>query len=166
VRDAGVALFRPFYSAADFLRGGFSGVWNRYVALVGVSRENDRLRKEVTELRERLHETRDAVLENRRLKELLRYSRPSNGGPSGRAWSARRLPLVPGDLPRRRLGSGGGTRDVRGHSLRRGRADPQGSHGAFRGAARHGRQVRGRRDGRAQPGSAPSLKGWAGTSAG
>ena len=74
VRDAGVALFRPVYSAADFLRGGFSGVWNRYVALVGVSRENDRLRKEVTELRERLHETRDAVLENRRLKELLRYS--------------------------------------------------------------------------------------------
>jgi rod shape-determining protein MreC len=49
-------------------------VWNRYVALVGVSRENERLRKEVTELRERLHEARDAVLENRRLKELLSYS--------------------------------------------------------------------------------------------
>jgi len=74
VRAAGVALFRPFYTAADILRGGLSGVWNRYVALVGVSRENERLRKEVTELRERLHETRDAVLENRRLKELLRYS--------------------------------------------------------------------------------------------
>ena len=74
VRAAGVALFRPFYIAADFLRGGISGVWNRYVALVGVSRENERLRKEVTELRERLHETRDAILENRRLKDLLRYS--------------------------------------------------------------------------------------------
>jgi len=74
VRAAGVALFHPFYSAADFLRGGLSGVWNRYIALVGVSRENERLRKEVTELRERLHETRDAVLENRRLKDLLRYS--------------------------------------------------------------------------------------------
>src|SRR5512141_716686 len=74
VRAAGVALFRPFCSATDFLRGGLSGVWNRYVALVGVSRENERLRKEVTELRERLHETRDAVLENRRLKDLLRYS--------------------------------------------------------------------------------------------
>jgi rod shape-determining protein MreC len=74
VRAAGVALFRPFYAAADFLRGGVSGVWNRYVALVGVTRENERLRKEVTELRERLHETRDAVLENRRLKDLLRYS--------------------------------------------------------------------------------------------
>jgi rod shape-determining protein MreC len=74
VRAAGVALFRPVYSAADFLRGGFSGVWNRYAALVGVSRENERLRMEVTELRERLHATRDAVLENRRLKELLSYS--------------------------------------------------------------------------------------------
>jgi rod shape-determining protein MreC len=74
VRAAGVVLFRPFYSAVDFLRGGLSAVWNRYVALVGVSRENERLRKEVTELRERLHGTRDAVLENRRLKELLRYS--------------------------------------------------------------------------------------------
>ncbi len=73
-RAAGVALFQPFYSAADFLRGGLSGVWNRYVALVGVTRENERLRKEVTELRERLHETRDAVLENRRLKDLLAYS--------------------------------------------------------------------------------------------
>jgi rod shape-determining protein MreC len=49
-------------------------VWNRYIALVGVSRENERLRKEVTELRERIHETRDAVLENRRLKDLLGYS--------------------------------------------------------------------------------------------
>jgi rod shape-determining protein MreC len=74
VRAAGVVLFRPFYSAADFLRGGISSVWNRYIALVGVSRENERLRKEVTELRERIHETRDAVLENRRLKDLLGYS--------------------------------------------------------------------------------------------
>ena len=74
VRAAGVALFRPFYSAVDFLRGGGAGVWSRYIALVGVSRENERLRKEVTELRERLHEARDAVLENRRLKELLSYS--------------------------------------------------------------------------------------------
>jgi rod shape-determining protein MreC len=74
VRAAGVSLFRPLYTGADFLRGGFSSVWNRYIALVGVSRENDRLREEVTELRERIHETRDAILENRRLKELLRYS--------------------------------------------------------------------------------------------
>ncbi len=75
VRAAGVVLFRPIYSAVDFLRGGSSDVWNRYVALVGVSRENERLQKELTELRERLHATREAVLENRRLKELLSYSK-------------------------------------------------------------------------------------------
>lgn len=75
VRAAGVAFFRPIYYAVDFLRGGSSDVWNRYVALVGVSRENERLRKELTELRERLHATREAVLENRRLKELLSYSK-------------------------------------------------------------------------------------------
>lgn len=74
VRSAGVALFRPFYLAVDSLREGVSGVWYRYIALVGVSRENDRLRKELATLREQLHETRDAILENRRLKELLRYS--------------------------------------------------------------------------------------------
>jgi rod shape-determining protein MreC len=74
VRGAGVALFRPFYLAVDSIRQSVSGVWNRYIALVGVSRENERLRKEITALREQVHGTRDAVLENRRLKELLHYS--------------------------------------------------------------------------------------------
>jgi rod shape-determining protein MreC len=73
-RAAGSSLFRPFYLAVDFLRKGVSGVWSHYVALVGVSRENDRLRREVASLQERLHASRDAQLENRRLKELLRYS--------------------------------------------------------------------------------------------
>ncbi len=74
VRAAGTALFRPFYLGVDFLRQGITGAWDHYIALVGVSRENDRLRKEVADLRLRLHETRDAVLENRRLKDLLHYS--------------------------------------------------------------------------------------------
>ncbi|HEX9204831.1 MAG TPA: rod shape-determining protein MreC, partial [Candidatus Deferrimicrobiaceae bacterium] len=73
-RAAGSSLFRPFYLAVDFLRKGVSGVWSHYVALVGVSRENDRLRREVASLQEKLHASRDAQLENRRLKELLRYS--------------------------------------------------------------------------------------------
>jgi len=74
VRAAGTALFRPFFLGVDFLRQGVSGIWNHYVALVGVSRENERLRGEVVALEQKLHETRDALLENRRLKELLRYS--------------------------------------------------------------------------------------------
>ncbi len=73
-RTIGTALFRPVFLGVDFLRQGVSGIWNHYVALVGVSRENDRLRKEVTSLQEKLHATREAQLENRRLKELLQYS--------------------------------------------------------------------------------------------
>ena len=74
VRTAGSSLFRPFYLAVDLVRQGVSGVWEHYVALVGVTRENERLRREVAALQEKLHENRDAQLENRRLKELLRYS--------------------------------------------------------------------------------------------
>jgi rod shape-determining protein MreC len=73
-RAAGTAAFRPFFLGVDFLRQGVSGLWNHYIALVGVSRENERLRSEVAALEQKLHENRDAQLENRRLKELLRYS--------------------------------------------------------------------------------------------
>ena len=73
-RTAGTALFRPFFLGVDFLRQGVSGIWNHYISLVGVSRENDRLRSEMAALEQKLHESRDAMLENRRLKELLRYS--------------------------------------------------------------------------------------------
>jgi rod shape-determining protein MreC len=74
VRASGSLLFRPVYSAVDFVRQGIVSVWSHYIALVHVSQENDRLRKEVTALREKLQENRDSVLENRRLKELLRFS--------------------------------------------------------------------------------------------
>jgi rod shape-determining protein MreC len=74
VRASGALLFRPVSAAVDFLRRGITSVWSHYVALVGVSRENDRLRQEIASLREKLQENRDALLENRRLKEMLRFS--------------------------------------------------------------------------------------------
>jgi rod shape-determining protein MreC len=73
-RSAGTALFRPIYLGVDFVRQGLSGVWDHYIALVGISRENERLRAELVSVQRKLHEFRDAQLENRRLKELLRYS--------------------------------------------------------------------------------------------
>lgn len=45
--------------------------WDEYLALVDVSRENLRLREEVRVLRERVHQGREAELENRRLRRLL-----------------------------------------------------------------------------------------------
>lgn len=76
IRASGSLLFRPVYASVDFVRQGVTSIWSHYLALVGVSRENDRLRKEVAALREKLQESRDAQLENRRLKELLRFSEP------------------------------------------------------------------------------------------
>lgn len=74
LRGIGATAFSPVYRAADFLRENVTGFWYRYIALIGVSAENDRLRKESALLRSRLQESRDALLENRRLRELLRFA--------------------------------------------------------------------------------------------
>ena len=74
VRTAGALLFRPVYLGVDSLRHGLYGVWDHYIALVNVSRENERLKEEIVELQEKLNAVRDVQLENRRLKDLLHYS--------------------------------------------------------------------------------------------
>ncbi|MBE0603162.1 MAG: rod shape-determining protein MreC [Deltaproteobacteria bacterium] len=74
VRNVGAAFFRPVFLGIDFLRQGVFGIWDHYIALVGTTKENERLREEVAELQEKLNTVRDAQLENRRLKELLQYS--------------------------------------------------------------------------------------------
>jgi rod shape-determining protein MreC len=77
VRGAVSALLSPAGSAAASVRSAVSGAWYRYVALVGVSDENERLLRENRELRGRLDQSREALLENRRLKELLKFSSAS-----------------------------------------------------------------------------------------
>src|SRR4030066_1550330 len=71
----GTYLFRPAYGGIDFLRQGISSLWSGYIGLVNVSRENRELQKEVAGLREKLKEGRDASRENRRLEDLLRFSK-------------------------------------------------------------------------------------------
>ncbi|MDX1814428.1 MAG: rod shape-determining protein MreC, partial [Thermodesulfobacteriota bacterium] len=69
------SLFRPVYESVDFLRQRVSSVWSGYIELVDASRENAKLRREVASLQEKLKESRDSVLENRRLEELLRFAK-------------------------------------------------------------------------------------------
>ncbi len=73
--EIGTSLFRPVYVAVDFFRQRISSMWSGYIGLVTVSRENAELRKEVAALQEKLKESRDAILENRRLEGLLRFSK-------------------------------------------------------------------------------------------
>ncbi|GAB4368681.1 MAG: hypothetical protein Kow00128_14240 [Deltaproteobacteria bacterium] len=74
-REEGAQVFRPVYSIIDAVRQGVRAVWSRYVALVGVERENEALRKEVDALREQVREREQVALENERLKRLLQFSR-------------------------------------------------------------------------------------------
>jgi rod shape-determining protein MreC len=69
------SLFRPVYESVDYLRQRVSSIWSGYIELVDASRENAKLHREVAVLQEKLKESRDSVLENRRLEELLRFSK-------------------------------------------------------------------------------------------
>jgi rod shape-determining protein MreC len=74
VRSFTSSLFRPVYATVDTFRQSASAVWVRYVALTGLARENEELKREIETLRARIGENREAILENRRLKELLAFS--------------------------------------------------------------------------------------------
>ncbi len=74
VRGYAAAVFRPVYATVDFLKRGLSSLWGGYIALTGVARENEELRREIAALREQIQSNREDVLENRRLKDLLRFS--------------------------------------------------------------------------------------------
>jgi rod shape-determining protein MreC len=74
LRSVASSLFRPVYATIDALRQGASAGWTRYVALMGLARENELLRREIEAIRAELGENREAILENRRLRELLAFS--------------------------------------------------------------------------------------------
>lgn len=74
LKGFGAGVYRPVAAAADGVRRAVSSVWNGYIALTGVARENEKLRGEVALLREAIGRDREALLENRRLKDLLGFS--------------------------------------------------------------------------------------------
>ncbi len=75
VGGIGTYVFRPVYESVTFLRQGAYSVWSGYIELVAVSRENAELRKDLAVLQEKLKESQEAVLENQRLRELLRFTK-------------------------------------------------------------------------------------------
>ncbi len=74
LRGYAAVVFRPVYATVAFLQRGAASIWSGYVALTGVARENEALRREVAALRETIQANREELIENRRLKNLLRFS--------------------------------------------------------------------------------------------
>ena len=74
LRGYAAIVFRPVYATVDFLHRSITSLWGGYVALTGVARENEVLRREVATLRETIRLTREDQFENRRLKNLLGFS--------------------------------------------------------------------------------------------
>jgi rod shape-determining protein MreC len=72
---------RPMQSVTVQTTGAFTSLWNRYLALVSVSAENDRLKARVRALEAERHRDEEIELENHRLAKLLGFREdvPSQG---------------------------------------------------------------------------------------
>jgi rod shape-determining protein MreC len=70
--ERGVLNFiSPVNKAISRINNSAAGIWNDYADLVGVRKENKKLRETVKILNSRLIESNEAVLANERLKKLL-----------------------------------------------------------------------------------------------
>jgi rod shape-determining protein MreC len=61
----------PMHKMADSGISGVSGIWDNYIALIGVRDENQKLRAEIDRLRLQLGEQEQDILESERLRKLL-----------------------------------------------------------------------------------------------
>jgi rod shape-determining protein MreC len=68
-------VMAPFQRLTSVVAGRTADVWRAYVSLVGIERENGRLRGRLHELERRATEQRELELMNRRLKRLLALQR-------------------------------------------------------------------------------------------
>ena len=64
-------VVHPIAEAGRNLTGGVGVLWNRYLALVNTSRENDLLRRESQELHARILQLEEFESENKRLRDML-----------------------------------------------------------------------------------------------
>ncbi|HEX9867660.1 MAG TPA: rod shape-determining protein MreC [Candidatus Tectomicrobia bacterium] len=64
---------RPFQQAATWTTQNLRGVWDNYVYLVNVQRDNKRLREEIKWLQQENHRYLEAYLQYQRLQRLLNF---------------------------------------------------------------------------------------------
>ncbi len=74
-----LAASAPIGRVVDASIGGVLGAWNDYVALRGVHEENVRLRAELYRTKQEVNATREALLENDRLRGLLAFAQAGEG---------------------------------------------------------------------------------------
>lgn len=66
-----LTVVAPAGGAASRVNGFFSGIWQDYISLVGVHKENEQLRQLVNRLSSEVIKNREAIHSNRRLQQLL-----------------------------------------------------------------------------------------------
>jgi rod shape-determining protein MreC len=72
-QSAGASVLRPFEIAADRIARPFQDAYGWTASLFHARSENERLNKQVDELRQQVVQNSNAVAENRRLRDLLKY---------------------------------------------------------------------------------------------
>lgn len=64
-------MVTPFMKVINYSENGIKGVWESYINLVNVSKENERLKETVSALKQENSHYKELLLENERLKKLL-----------------------------------------------------------------------------------------------
>lgn len=71
--DVMLEVMRPLQAAVAATVDAIGSVWHEYVALVGVGRENEKLRRRISELEQNIVRLAEVEATDRRLAELLRF---------------------------------------------------------------------------------------------
>ncbi len=73
-RKSVIAIVSPFQTAVTAVAGSVTGLWDEYLSVRGVKKENAGLREEVNALRTEIQELREELFRAGRLEEFAQYS--------------------------------------------------------------------------------------------
>lgn len=73
IENIAVYIISPIQRIVTYSTRGLQEIWSGYINLVGIRKENQRLKKEIQILKEDNNKINEAVLANKRLRELLAF---------------------------------------------------------------------------------------------